>query len=268
MNEMTTFEQHLGERLRSDALRRARPFDSNAIARMSRQGAERRQFRGPTSMRLIFAIAITALLLLALMGAAIVFGQRPTADSTPATTAQPTVAAALAPTILATAAPASAASPEPTTSRTPGPTPATQEVSGTCWSTLLAGYQFSAMAVPSSEGCFQVSSLTWVELDRRPRFSWIAPDLEFQVDRRGTDIRRLTQAHMVFINATDADDPCPRQLTDARLWADSLRLDAASGNRVCVITNGGAVVQLQVDTSYRGKGPVPIIYATMPEAVP
>jgi hypothetical protein len=267
MNEMTTFEHALAERLRADAVRRTRPFDPADIAATARQGAVRRQFGLPLSMRLVLLALITALLVLALSATLFFLGQRRTSDDPTAPTPAPTLAVAPAPT----PAPTLAVAPAPTSIAPRTAHPRTTLVA------LIAGSpapgetcpresgarstEYGYLSVRALDGCIQVASGTRFDLDVLPASSAFAPDLVFG----GGYLQRWTQAYMTVLNGTSSD-ACPSEMGPTGYWPDSIRLDQLGSNRLCVLTNGGSLVELRVDPFYQGRGRLTIHYRTIEEA--
>jgi hypothetical protein len=116
------------------------------------------------------------------------------------------------------------------------------------------GY-YSYVDITGNSGCLRVFPNVRLELDQPAN----GRDLSFGSDG---SLRRLTQAHMTVVDAASAE-ACPAEFSSAGSWPDLIRLEGLGTNRLCVITNGGGVVELRFDPYYPAEGPLVIHYRTV-----
>jgi len=141
------------------------------------------------------------------------------------------------------------------------------EMNQACTGERTPASYHSYVQVDALDGCLHAFENTMLELDQAAARSVGAWDLEFEVDGFGNAyLKRLTQAHMAEIDGR-SNEACPSDVSSTGSWPDSIRLSELGTNRLCVLTNGGAVVELRLDPYYRGEGPLTIHYRTIPEAI-
>jgi hypothetical protein len=123
------------------------------------------------------------------------------------------------------------------------------------------------VAIDALDGCAHLSQYVQLQLDLDPDHP-NAPDIRFDVDASGVGgLARLTQAHITIVGG-DGGDACPRAVGASGSWPESVRLDQVGSDRLCVLTNRGALVELRLDPWYAGEGPLTIHYRTVEGAKP